>query len=465
MFIEQLSKLAQTPHHRDGNLRARTAPAAVPGHFDPRSAQMDDIESSGSPASAPGRSLPTSGAVSRAIDALAAGGMVVVIDDATREDEGDLVVSATMITADQVAFLVRHTTGILCAPMSAARARTLQLPQMVAENTDNHGTAFTVTVDHVDSGSGVSAADRALTLRSLAASSTRPGHLRRPGHIFPLRARDGGVLVRPGHTEAAVDLMALAGRPDVAVIGEITARDGSMARGEALTNFAREHNLPVLHIADLVRHRWATERLVEHVATASMPTVFGEFRAAAYRCTVDRTEHLALLMGDVAAAGGSQDGALVRVHSECLTGDVIGSLRCDCGTQLEQALRAIAAEGCGAVVYLRGHEGRGIGLAQKIKAYELQEGGLDTVDANLAQGLPVDSRHYGVGARILADLGIDRVRLMTNNPDKCEGLDGYGVRVVDRIGVPSVQNPHNVRYLRTKCDRLGHEVRFERKVI
>lgn len=387
--------------------------------------------------------------------------MVLVVDDADREDEGDLVVSAECVTADQVAFMVRHTTGILCAPMSAARARRLRLPQMVAENTDNHATAFTITVDHVASGTGVSAADRALTLRSLAASSVGPDEFRRPGHVFPLRAREGGVLARPGHTEAAIDLMALAGRPDVAVIGEITARDGSMLRGQGLREFARDHGLPVLEIAELVRHRWATERLVDRVATASMPTAFGEFRATAYRSSVDEVEHLALVMGDVAAASRTPCGPLVRVHSECLTGDAIGSLRCDCGTQLEQALHAVAAEGCGAVVYLRGQEGRGIGLAQKIRAYELQEGGLDTVDANLVQGLPVDSRHYGVGAQILADLGATRVRLLTNNPDKCAGLSEHGVRVLERVAISPVENPHNVRYLHTKRDRLGHEIGSE----
>lgn len=312
--------------------------------------------------------LPSTGAVQQAAAALAAGGMVVVVDDADREDEGDLIVAAASVTAEQVAFIVRHTTGILCAPMTAERAEALRLPQMVAENTDSHGTAFTVTVDHVDSGTGVSAADRAHTLRALAGPATRPGDLRRPGHVFPLRARDGGVLVRAGHTEAAVDLMNLAGQEPVAVIGEIVAPDGSMSRGEQLRAFAREHGLPVLAIADLVRYRRATERLVEHVATSAMPTVFGHFRAVAYRSTLDGTEHLAIVLGDVAAAGATRRGALVRVHSECLTGDILGSLRCDCGSQLEQALRAIADEGRGAVVYLRGHEGRGIGLAHKIRA-------------------------------------------------------------------------------------------------
>jgi GTP cyclohydrolase II/3,4-dihydroxy-2-butanone 4-phosphate synthase len=397
-------------------------------------------------------------AVQQAVARLAAGGMVVVVDDADREDEGDLIVAADAITEQQVAFVVRHTTGILCAPMPAERVNALRLPQMVADNTDSHGTAFTVTVDHVGTGTGVSAADRQHTLRALAAPELRPEDLRRPGHVFPLRARDGGVLVRAGHTEAAVDLMRLSGHEPVAGIGEIVAPDGSMARGDQLRAFAAEHDLPVLAIADLVRYRRATERLIEHVATSTMPTMFGEFRAVAYRSYLDGVEHLAMVLGDVATAGRTESGALVRVHSECLTGDILGSLRCDCGAQLEQALRAVANEGCGAVVYLRGHEGRGIGLGHKIRAYALQEDGLDTVEANTAQGLPIDSRSYGVGAQILGDLGIRRLRLITNNPAKYGGLDGYGLDIVGRVGLPTVENPHNVRYLRTKQERMGHHL-------
>jgi 3,4-dihydroxy 2-butanone 4-phosphate synthase/GTP cyclohydrolase II len=390
--------------------------------------------------------------------------MVVVVDDADREDEGDLIVAASTVTAEQIAFIVRHSTGILCAPMTPVRVDALRLSQMVEDNTDAHGTSFTVTVDHVGSGTGVSAADRARTFRALANADTRPEELRRPGHVFPLRARDGGVLVRAGHTEAAVDLLTLAGQPPIAVIGEIIAPDGSMARGEQLRAFAAEHDLPILAIADLVRYRRATEQLIEHVGSAAMPTVFGEFRAVAYRAIVDGTEHLALVLGDVAAAGQSEQGALVRVHSECLTGDILGSLRCDCGSQLEQALDAIATEGCGAVVYLRGHEGRGIGLGHKIRAYALQDEGLDTVDANTALGLPVDSRHYGTGAQILADLGIRRLRLITNNPAKYGGLNGHGLQIVARVGMPPAANPHNVRYLRTKRERMGHHNGSDRGV-
>lgn len=395
-------------------------------------------------------------AVQRAVAALAERGMIVVVDDEDREDEGDLVVAARTVSEDQMAFMVRHSSGIVCAPMTAERVDTLRLPQMVAENSDSHGTAFTVSVDHVSTGTGVSAEDRARTVRALADSSAAANDFRRPGHIFPLRARQGGVLVRAGHTEAAVDLVRIAGAGEVGVISEIVAEDGSMRRGEDLRSFAASHRLPLLHIADLVRYRRASERLVEPVANSTMPTAFGEFRAVAYRSMLDGTEHLALVMGDVTTVGQSDAGVLVRVHSECLTGDILGSLRCDCGDQLESALRTIADEGVGAVVYLRGHEGRGIGLGHKIRAYALQEEGLDTVDANTAQGLPVDSRSYGVGAQIIGDLGIRRLRLITNNPAKYRGLAGYALDIVDRVQLPCVPTPHNLRYLRSKRDRMAH---------
>lgn len=312
---------------------------------------------------------PPAEAVQRCLAALSSGRMIVVVDDPTREDEGDLIVAAELISDEQMTFLIRHTTGIVCAPMPPERADELRLPPMVKDNNDAHGTAFTVSVDVVGSGTGVSATDRTRTVRALAQQTTRPGDLRRPGHVFPLRARAGGVLVRAGHTEAAVDLTTMAGLSGVAVISEIVAEDGSMRRGKDLIDFAAEHRLPVLAITDLVRYRRATERLVEPVASSTMPTAFGEFRAVAYRHTLDGSEHLALVKGDVAEAGRSHHGALVRVHSECLTGDILGSLRCDCGSQLEQALKCIAAEGAGAVVYLCGHEGRGIGLGHKIRAY------------------------------------------------------------------------------------------------
>ncbi len=400
--------------------------------------------------------LDTADSVRAAVFALEEGRMVVVVDDHDRENEGDLVLAADSVTAEQMAFLVAHTTGIVCAPMTGERADALALPPMVAENKDAHGTAFTVSVDHTDAGTGVSATARTLTCRALADPATTPDNLRRPGHIFPLRARDGGVLVRAGHTEAAVDLLQLAGRAPVGVISELIGPDGEMLRDEAVRKFAAEHDLPVVAIADLIRYRRRSERLVEPVATAAMPTAFGDFRAVAYRSEVDGAEHLALVMGDVAAAGHSERGVLVRVHSECLTGDILGSLRCDCGTQLEQAMRAVADEGCGVIVYLRGHEGRGIGLARKIQAYALQESGLDTVDANVAQGLPVDSRSYDSGAQILDHLDVRRVRLITNNPEKYRGLGEYGLRIVEQVALRAVETPQNLRYLRTKRDRMGH---------
>ncbi|MCT7660696.1 bifunctional 3,4-dihydroxy-2-butanone-4-phosphate synthase/GTP cyclohydrolase II [Mycobacterium deserti] len=397
-------------------------------------------------------------AVAAALETLAAGGMIVVTDDEDRENEGDLVAAAELITTEQMAFLVRHTTGIVCAPMSVARADDLRLPPMVAENTEPHSTAFTVSVDMVGTGTGVAAAARTATVRALADPALRPDQLSRPGHIFPLRARPGGVLVRAGHTEAAVDLLSLAGLSGVGVIGELVSDDGTMRTGTDLRQFVAEHNLPLLAIADLVRYRRATERMVERVATSTMPTEFGAFRAVAYRNTLDGTEHLALVLGNVAAAGRSARGALVRVHSECLTGDILGSLRCDCGAQLQQAFKAIAAEGCGAIVYLRGQEGRGIGLAHKIRAYALQDQGMDTIEANTAQGLPVDSRRYGVGAQILADIGIRRIRLLTNNPAKYSGLEGHGLELAERVSIETVPTPHNVRYLRTKHDKMNHKL-------
>ena len=387
---------------------------------------------------------------------LGAGGMIVVTDHPDRENEADLIVAAELVTADQMAFIVRHSTGLVCAPMPASRADELRLPPMVADNTEEHQTAFTVSVDLVGTGSGVAAAARTATVRALTDPALRPDQLRRPGHVFPLRARAGGVLVRAGHTEAAVDLLTTAGLSGVAVISELVDDDGDMLRGTKLRTFAATHDLPTLAIADLVRHRRVTERLVVPVTSSAMPTEFGEFRAVVYRNTLDGTEHLALVHGDVAASGKSRSGTLVRVHSECLTGDIVGSLRCDCGGQLKQALQMIAAEGSGAIVYLRGHEGRGIGLAHKIRAYALQETGLDTVDANTVQGLPVDSRSYGVGAQILADIGIHRIRLMTNNPAKYSGLDGYGLELVGRVALPTHTTAHNVRYLRTKQERMGH---------
>jgi 3,4-dihydroxy 2-butanone 4-phosphate synthase/GTP cyclohydrolase II len=397
-------------------------------------------------------------AVQRAAAALAAGQLIVVLDDQDRENEADLVGAAELVTEEQIAFVVRHTAGIICVPMTVTRCESLRLPQMVAFNDDAHGTAFTVSVDHLDTSTGVSAADRAQTVRALADPGARPEDFRRPGHVFPLQAREGGTLVRAGHTEAAVDLLQIAGLLHVGVISELIADNGTMTRGEQALAFAQEHDLPVVKVEDVVRYRRRTEQLVEAVATANMPTVFGDFRAVAYRNSIDGGEHLALVMGDVASGSSQPHGVLTRVHSECLTGDILGSMRCDCGAQLESALRLIAEEGCGVLVYLRGHEGRGIGLAHKVTAYALQEQGLDTVDANLAQGLPVDARSYGVGAQILADLGVSRLRLLTNSATKANGLAGYGLSVIERVSLNTEATPHNVRYLRTKRDRLGHEL-------
>jgi 3,4-dihydroxy 2-butanone 4-phosphate synthase/GTP cyclohydrolase II len=396
--------------------------------------------------------------VERAVASLAAGRMVIVTDDEDRENEGDLVLAAQDATPEAIAFMVRHTTGILCAPMTAERLDALQVPLMTAHNTDVHGTAFTVSVDHVSTSTGVSAADRTATLHALADPDAQAEHFRRPGHVFPLRGRPGGVLKRAGHTEAALDLVGLTGKQSVAVISEIVRDDGSMSRAADLAVFAEQHDLVTVSITDLVRYRRSTERLVERHGSARIPTRHGEFQAVAYTSLLDGVEHMALVMGDVDSPAAAEEGVLVRVHSECLTGDLIGSFRCDCGTQLERSLEAISAAGCGVLVYLRGHEGRGIGLGHKLRAYTLQDDGYDTVDANVGLGLPVDSREYGVGAQVLVDLGVRRIRLITNNPAKYRGLSGYDLAIVERIAIPSVVTSQNVEYLRTKRDRMGHEL-------
>ena len=393
--------------------------------------------------------------VERALAELRAGRPVLVVDAADREDEGDLVLAAARATPEQLAFVVRHSSGVVCAPMTGPDLDRLALPPMTAVNEDRKGTAYAVTVDAREGVStGISAADRARTLRALADPTTTAGDLTRPGHVLPLRAVPGGVLQRPGHTEAAVDLARLAGLPPVGVIAEVVDDDGSMARLPRLRRFAADHDLALVSIADLVAHRRRTERLVERVADTVLPTPHGTFRAVAYRDTVDGVEHVALVVGEVAG----REGVLARVHSECLTGDVLGSLRCDCGAQLQAALAAVAAEGRGVVVYLRGQEGRGIGLAHKLSAYQRQDAGSDTVDANVELGLPVDSRDYGTGAQVLRDLGVRSVRLVTNNPDKALALERYGVPVEERVGQPVAANPHNLGYLRTKRDRLGHDL-------
>ena len=387
------------------------------------------------------------------IAAIARGEIVVMVDDEDRENEGDLIMAAEHATTEQLAFFVRYTSGVVCAPLTGERCEELRLPLMVEQNTESHRTAFTDTVDLIDgTTTGISAADRAATLRALADDQRTFTHFARPGHIFPLRAREGGVLKRAGHTEAAVDLARLAGCTPVGVICEITNDDGTMSRLPELRRFCADHGLLLSSIAKLIEYRRRHEKLVTRVGSATVPTEWGTFTCIAYRSEVDGVEHLAFVRGDVS------DGrpVLVRVHSECLTGDVFGSRRCDCGPQLGAAMAKIADDDRGVVVYLRGHEGRGIGIGHKIRAYSLQDAGLDTVDANVELGLPVDSREYGIGAQILTDLGVHELQLMTNNPAKYGGLGGYGLSVVERVAMPTVTTPENVHYLRTKRDRMGH---------
>ncbi|MGD1011965.1 MAG: bifunctional 3,4-dihydroxy-2-butanone-4-phosphate synthase/GTP cyclohydrolase II [Acidimicrobiales bacterium] len=392
--------------------------------------------------------------IEEAIAAIGRGEMVVVVDDEDRENEGDLVMAAEFATPEKVAFFLAHTSGLICVPLTPERLDELQLPLMVSHNTESQRTAFTVTVDYRHgTTTGISAGDRALTIRSLINPETMPSDLTRPGHVLPLRYRPGGVLKRAGHTEATVDLARIAGCYPAGLLCEIVTEDKQrMARRPELEKFAAAHGLLIVSIADLVRYRLHGEKLVERVASARIPTDYGEFIAYGFKSLLDDEEHLALVAGDVT----EKDSVLVRVHSECLTGDVFGSLRCDCGPQLDDAMRRIGEEGAGVVVYLRGHEGRGIGLNHKLRAYHLQDNGRDTVDANVELGLPVDSREYGIGAQILVELGVKRMRLMTNNPAKYVGLEGYGLDIVERVPLEPASNPENVRYLRTKRERLGH---------
>lgn len=394
--------------------------------------------------------------IEEAIEAIAQGKYVVVVDDADRENEGDLIIAAEYMTGDKMSFLLTHSSGVVCVPMTGQRLDALDLPLMCAKNTESMRTAFTITVDVVEGTStGISAHDRALTVRALGSLETTSEMLCRPGHVFPLRAKEGGVLKRAGHTEAALDLMKLAGLAPVGVLCEIVNPDGSMARLPALEKFSKKHDLVLISVADLVRYRRAREKLVTQVSKARLPTPYGEFTAYAYESTIDGIQHMALVKGEVG------DNVLVRVHSECLTGDIFGSRRCDCGAQLQGALARIAAEGSGIVVYLRGQEGRGIGLGHKLRAYCLQDEGFDTVEANLELGLPIDSREYGIGAQILADLNVSSLRLLTNNPKKYTGLSGYGLEIVERIPLLSLPNKDNVAYLKTKRDKMGHYLDME----
>ncbi len=391
--------------------------------------------------------------IEEAIAAMARGEFLVVVDHEERENEGDLVISAGKVTPEAIAFMVRYTSGLICVPVVGERLDELQLPLMVADNTDIHRTSFTVSVDYTPATTtGISAEDRASTIAALIDPATRPPDLARPGHVFPLRYCDGGVLRRPGHTEAAVDFSRLAGLYPAGVLCEIVNDDGTMARGAELERFSKEHGILLVTIADLIAYRRQIEQLVTRTSEVTLPTPHGDFQAIGYRDHVGGAEHLALVRGDI------HDGSsvLVRIHSECLTGDVFRSRRCDCGDQLELALAAIAGAGCGVVVYLGGHEGRGIGLLGKLEAYALQDTGRDTVEANLDLGLPADARDYGSAAQILRDLDVSSVKLMTNNPAKVEALDDAGIKVTDRLPllVPATESTDG--YLRAKAEKLGH---------
>ena len=391
--------------------------------------------------------------IENAIAAIARGEIVIVVDDEDRENEGDLIMAAEKITPEAMGFFVRHTSGVICMPMTGERLDELQLPLMVSHNTESQRTAFTVSVDAAaETTTGISAADRAATVLKLIDGSSTATDFARPGHIFPLRYREGGVLKRAGHTEAAVDLSRLAGLSEAGVLAEVVNDDGTMARRPELEIFAAQHGLHMITIADLIRFRRHREKLVRRVSEARIPTRHGDFTAYVFESLLDGVEHMAFVCGHVSG----QENVLVRVHSECLTGDVFGSMRCDCGLQLEGALEQIAAEGRGAVVYLRGHEGRGIGLGHKLRAYTLQDQGRDTVEANEELGFPADSREYGIGSQMLVDLGITTMRIMTNNPAKYGGLEGFGLEIVERVPLSITPNAENIAYLRTKQDKMGH---------
>lgn len=382
------------------------------------------------------------------------GELVIIVDDKDRENEADLVAAADSISLEQVIFMVRHTGGVLVMPMLESRLKELQLPQMVAPNTEINRTAFTISVDYRHgTTTGISAQDRAKTIRALIDPHATPDDFRRPGHLFPLLYREGGVLKRAGHTEASIDLCRLAGCYPAAVISELVDEEsGEPLRGEALFDFAKRFMLPIIQVADLVRYRRKREKLVKRIATSTLPTAFGEFTAHVFESTLDGMEHLALVKGDIS----NSEDVLVRVHSECLTGDVFGSRRCDCGSQLHAAMEMIDKAGKGVIIYLRGHEGRGIGLGHKLRAYSLQDQGRDTVQANVELGLPVDSREYGIGAQMLADLKLSSICLITNNPKKYGGLEGYDLKITSRIPLATEVTAENARYLKTKEEKLGH---------
>jgi 3,4-dihydroxy 2-butanone 4-phosphate synthase/GTP cyclohydrolase II len=389
--------------------------------------------------------------IEEAIYELMQGNVIIVVDDEDRENEGDFVALAEKATPDVINFMIKYGRGLVCVPITEERAQELDLPPMVHHNTDTHGTAFTVSVDHVSCTTGISAYERSTTIRALIDPKTRPEDFRRPGHIFPLIAKKGGVLRRAGHTEAAVDLARMCGAYPAGVICEVIKEDGSMARVPDLMEIAKQHDLKIITIQDLIQYRNRKDKLVERVVATKMPTEFGEFTAIGYTNEVDDREHVALVKGEI----DPEKPVLVRVHSECLTGDVFGSHRCDCGPQLHAALKRINDEGAGVLLYMR-QEGRGIGLLNKLKAYKLQEQGLDTVEANLKLGFRPDLRDYGIGAQILRDLGVRKMRLMTNNPRKITGLKGYGLEVVEVVPIQIPPNESNKRYLLTKKNKMGH---------
>jgi 3,4-dihydroxy 2-butanone 4-phosphate synthase/GTP cyclohydrolase II len=396
--------------------------------------------------------------VEEAVEDIAAGRPVVVVDDADRENEGDIIFAASKATPELMAWTIRYSSGVICVPMPAAMLDRLEIPLMTPHNRERMRTAYTISVDARDGvTTGISAADRAHTVKVLADSATEPWEITRPGHVFPLRYEEGGVLSRRGHTEAAVDLATMAGLTPAGVLVEIVNDDGTMKRGPQLREFADTHGLRLISIEQLVHHRRRTESHVLRLAETRLPTAHGDFTAFGYRISIDGSEHVALVYGDPRRLRDDEP-VLARVHSECLTGDVFGSRRCDCGPQLQEALERVVTAGRGVVVYLRGHEGRGIGLLAKLQAYQLQDGGRDTVDANLDLGLPADARHYGAATQILRDLGIRSVRLLTNNPAKTTGLESYGVTVVERVPLTPHPNDHNLAYLRTKRDRMGHDL-------